>query len=375
MIGDTYERYKRQIILRDWGLVAQEKLMKARILIIGAGGLGCPAIQYLAAAGVGRIGIIDYDVVELSNLHRQTLFNTEEIGLSKAECAAKKIRALNPGILVKTYTCRLIAANALQIFSDYDLVIDGSDNFATRYLVNDACTLLQLPLIYGAVYAYEGQLSVFNYAQDSLQPLVNYRDLFPVPPHPADAPSCVESGVLGVLPGIIGTMQAAEAIKVITGIGQVLSPILLTYNLLTNNFYEIHISSHPNRNIYCPLNKGDFIAFDYEWFCQSKHVGLEISPDKLRNLLNRGNVTVIDIREENETPTPIDLATLQIPESSFQAELLPDRNNDILVIICQTGKRSLKLCRLLKNKLTVREIYSLSGGVLGWNKSHLTANT
>jgi adenylyltransferase/sulfurtransferase len=372
MAGDLFERYNRQTILQGWGFPAQECLQKARVLVLGAGGLGCPALQYLAAAGVGHIGIIDFDVIELSNLQRQTLYTTAEIGMKKADCAAERIIAINPEITVTSIPVRLTASNAIKLIRGYDVVLDGTDNFATRYMINDACVLLGIPLIYGAVYGYEGQVSVFNYAQDATSPVVNYRDLFPVPPDPEYVPSCNEAGVIGVLPGIIGTMQAAEALKVITGVGQVLSDSLLSYNLLTQTSYVISITPHPDRQMNCPVDVTAFERFNYDWFCHSADLSCEITADTLESLLVANDVVVIDIREAGEEPVATYLQTLKLPGSRFTPEALIDLKEKDIVIVCQTGKRSLKLCRVLRTKFPEWSIFSLSGGVLNWNLHQLS---
>jgi adenylyltransferase/sulfurtransferase len=232
-----YERYHRQIILPEFGEIGQQKLLKAKVLVIGAGGLGCPALQYLTAAGIGTIGIVDDDVVSLNNLHRQVLYSVNDIGLSKAERAAHILEQLNPDINIIAYNERLENQNAITLFHDFDIVVDGTDNFSTRYMINDACVLLNKPLVYGAISLFEGQVSVFrNQNADD----VNYRDIFPDPPKEGEVLNCAEAGVLGVLPGIIGTMMANETIKLLTGIGDSLINQLLTYNALNNQVYQLN---------------------------------------------------------------------------------------------------------------------------------------
>jgi adenylyltransferase/sulfurtransferase len=227
-------RYNRHLILDQIGREGQLKLKNAKILVVGAGGLGCPALQYLTAAGVGTLGIVDFDEVDLSNLHRQILFNHQDVGRNKASCAAEKLHLLNPEIELIPYPVKLEASNAKEIIANYDIVLDGSDNFATRYLVNDCCTALNKPMVYGAIYKFEGQVSVFNYNNGP-----TYRCLFPE--NDATAPNCSEVGVLGVLPGVIGLYQATEAIKIILDIGQVLSGRLLQMNLLTHETTQLSI--------------------------------------------------------------------------------------------------------------------------------------
>jgi len=244
----SYERYHHQMILKDFGEAGQQKLLQAKVLVIGAGGLGCPALQYLTAAGIGTIGIVDDDVVTLSNLHRQILYSTSDIGFLKAEKAAEKLRQLNPEISIIVYSERLTTQNALSIMKAYDVIIDGTDNFSTRYMINDACVLLQKPLVYGAVSQYEGQVAIFNYKKENLYEGVNYRDLFPYPPKDTEVLNCAEAGVLGILPGIIGTMQANETIKLITGIGKPLINRMLTFNALNNQtkHCQFHIAALRN---------------------------------------------------------------------------------------------------------------------------------
>ena len=216
----SYERYQRQILLKEFGIDAQQKLLQAKVLVIGAGGLGCPALQYLVAAGIGTIGIVDDDIVSLNNLHRQVLYTVNDIGLSKAEVAAEKLKALNDEINIISYNERLTNKNALALLMNMILLVDGTDNFSSRYMINDACVLLNKPLVYGAISKFEGQVAVFNIKDEIQIRAINYRDLFPTPPKDDEVLNCAEAGVLGVLPGIIGTMQANETIKLITGIGK-----------------------------------------------------------------------------------------------------------------------------------------------------------
>lgn len=237
----NFERYQRQMLIPELGFAGQQRLLDARVLVVGAGGLGCPILQYLAAAGVGTIGIIDDDVVAMSNLHRQILYTVADIGRPKALVAAERLREMNPDITIHPFTDRLEVENALALFPQYDWVVDGSDNFPTRYIVNDICVRVNKPLIYGAVSQFEGQVAVFNYP-DAKGRSVNYRDIFPNPPAPGEVRSCAEAGVIGVLPGIIGTLQANEVIKLITGIGSPLINQVLIYSALTNKQHIIMIN-------------------------------------------------------------------------------------------------------------------------------------
>ncbi|NES95392.1 MAG: molybdopterin-synthase adenylyltransferase MoeB, partial [Desertifilum sp. SIO1I2] len=239
---EDYERYSRHLILPEIGLDGQKRLKAASVLCIGTGGLGSPLLLYLAAAGIGRIGIVDFDVVDYSNLQRQVIHGTSWVGKPKIESAKNRILEINPDCQVDLYETRLSSENALQIVEPYDIVIDGTDNFPTRYLVNDACVLLNKPNVYGSIFRFEGQATVFNY-QDG----PNYRDLYPEPPPPGMVPSCAEGGVLGILPGIIGVIQATEAVKIITGAGTTLSGRLLLYNALEMKFRELKLRPNPER--------------------------------------------------------------------------------------------------------------------------------
>ena len=237
---NSLERYQRQITLKNFGEECQQRLSEAKVLVVGAGGLGCPALQYLAAAGVGTIGIADDDIVSLSDLHRQILYASADIGLSKVEVAAIRLNELNPDVKIVQHKMRLRKQDATEIIKQYEYILDGTDNFITRYVINDACVLLGKPLVCGAVSQYQGQLAVFN-VPDKNGRTSNYRSLFPVPPKTAEFPDCNEQGVLGVLPGIIGTMQAAEIIKLVTGIGTSLCNKMITYDALTNEIFVVRL--------------------------------------------------------------------------------------------------------------------------------------
>lgn len=371
MNAHTYERYQRQILLKEFGETAQQKLQEAAVLVIGAGGLGCPALQYLTAAGVGTIGIVDFDSVELSNLHRQILFTVNDIGKPKAEVAAQKLQLVNPGIKIDVYPEKLGNKNAWDIISPYQLVIDGSDNFVTRYLVNDACVLLNKPLIYGAVLKFEGQVAVFNYLNKSCSISVNYRNLFPHPPLPENVPSCNEAGVIGVLPGIIGTMQAAEAIKIITGIGEPLCNKLLCFNMLNNRFYEMMITPDANETTAMPANQSAFEKFDYEWHCGLRMAVEEISVDDFDRIRENKTITVIDVREIGELPFVDEFPFIQMPLSSLPQNIEGKSLGNSIVVFCQSGKRSIKAVKMLQENLGKVQVYSLKGGIEAWKKQHL----
>ncbi len=296
-----YERYERQILLKEFGVAAQEKLLHTKVLVVGAGGLGCPVLQYLVASGVGTIGIVDDDVVSLNNLHRQVLYNINDIGLSKAEIAAEKLKTLNDEINIHTYNKRLINKNAFEIINEFDVVVDGTDNFSSRYMINDACVLLNKPLIYGAILKFEGQVAVFNIKDKVNTRAINYRDLFPVPPKDDEVLNCADAGVIGVLPGIIGTMMANETIKLITGIGKPLINTILTYNALDNSVYQFNLSLNEEAQHLIPKNENEFLKTNYEWLCSSEtNKNFEIDVDQFDDLLNDINTTIIDVREKDE---------------------------------------------------------------------------
>lgn len=257
-----HKRYSRHLLLSGFGSKGQQALRAAKVLVIGAGGLGCPVLQYLTAAGIGRIGIVDFDVVDVSNLHRQILYTNNDIGKSKVYAASERLKKMNPDVQIDVFECKLEQSNALSLIAPYDVVVDGSDNFTTRYLVNDACVVLNKILVYGAVLRYEGQVGVFNYP-DKAGKKTNYRDLFPDATVHGNGFACSDVGVLGVLPGIIGNLQAAEVIKIVTGIGNVMCNQILFYNLLQQSFYTISLSPMHHENNF-PKDENSFLNFDYE---------------------------------------------------------------------------------------------------------------
>lgn len=361
-------RYQRQILLDKFDEKTQIKLLSSKILVCGAGGLGSPALLYLAAAGVGTIGIVDFDIVDLSNLQRQIIYNNNDIGKPKAKTAVKKLKELNPEIYVIEHAEALTNQNALDIISQYDLVLDGTDNFETRYLINDACVLLDKPLIYGAVLKFEGQVGVFNFKSKETEYTTNYRDLFPTPPDPKFTTSCNEAGVLGVLPGVIGTMQATEAIKLISGIGVPMANQILTYNALENSFYKLKIKPNQYSNNNMPLSKEQFLKFDYNWFCNSTKSNDEIDIYDLKNLIKSEKLTIIDIREEGEKPDTNDFEYLKMPMSRIYEYLIDFKTTNKIILFCQTGKRSLYLTEILKEEMPENTIYSLKGGIVDWVK-------
>jgi sulfur-carrier protein adenylyltransferase/sulfurtransferase len=372
-----FQRYNRHIIMPEVGVEGQRRLKAGRVLCIGAGGLGSPAALYLAAAGVGHIGIVDFDVVDMSNLQRQVLHGTSDVGRSKLESARARLLGVNPGIDVQTYEERLTSANALRLFEPYEVILDGTDNFPTRYLVNDACVLLGKPNAYGSIFRFEGQASVFATAGGPC-----YRCLYPEPPPPGLVPSCAEGGVLGVLPGIIGTIQATEAIKLLLGIGEPLIGRFLIYDALRMRFRELKLRRDPD----CPVC-GDRptvrALIDYEQFCgvspeapgeaarsddgKRESAGMEeMTVEELKARLDRGDdVVVLDVREPHEVQIcRIEGATLiPLGELPRRVEEL-DRDRD-LVVQCRSGVRSATAVGFLRRQGFERAV-NLKGGILEW---------
>jgi sulfur-carrier protein adenylyltransferase/sulfurtransferase len=364
--SESMERYHRQVILKEVGEEGQQKLLAAKVLVIGAGGLGCPVLQYLTAVGVGTIGIIDDDVVSLTNLHRQVLYDMADIGQPKAERAAMKLQLMNPDVNIHQYTLRLTNKNALDILDGYDIIVDALDNFSTRYLVNDACVLLNKPLVYGAVSKFEGQVAVFNHTEVPGARGVNYRDLFPVPPGEGEVANCAEAGVLGILPGIIGSLQAGEVIKLITNIGQPLVNRLQTFNLLVNEWFTWEISPSAKAEALMPKDKAAYINTDYEWACSTDGFE-EINATDFNRLLPEREITVIDVREKGEQPQVGEFVHVNIPLSQLE-ERLAAVTGQTIIAFCQTGKRSKLAARLLANRFPLKKIYSLQGGIVGWKQ-------
>ena len=349
---DNRQRYARHLVLPSVGEEGQIKLLKSSVLVVGAGGLGSPAMLYLAAAGVGRIGIIDDDFVEESNLQRQIIHSTSSIGDAKAESAAERLRLLNPGIVVTLIVNRLTESNALSVIKDYDIVIDGTDNFASRYLIGDVCEILGKTWIFGSIHRFEGQVSTFNF-QDG----PNYRDLFPSAPPPELAPNCSEAGVLGVLPGIIGTIQATEAIKVILGIGEVMSGKLLTIDSLKMITRVLSFDTNPERS------RGSGIGKEGESM-------KSISPMEFVKLKSEGwNPFLLDVRSESEESIiSLEGTDLRITHTSIPGrfEEIP-RGRDV-VVYCRTGGRSGAVVRFLaQSGYDSERIMNLEGGVHLWS--------
>lgn len=357
------ERYSRHLIIPEFNIEGQRKLKKAKVLIVGTGGLGAPLLQYLAAAGVGTLGLVDFDVVEDSNLQRQVLFTVNDIGRSKTDAAQEKIKALNPHIEVKVHNTRLTSKNALDIIKEYDVVADGTDNFPTRYLVNDACVILRKPNVYASIFRFDGQVSVFNHTDLNGNTGPNYRDLFPSPPPPGLVPSCAEGGVLGVLPGIMGSLQASEVIKLITGIGTPLSGRLFLFDALSFKTTTLKISKNKNA---LPITE----LIDYESFCgiatkeESQSVP-EITVEELKTLRdNQEDFQLIDVREAYE----YEIANLEgklIPLKELEGKISDIRSDKKVVVHCRSGARSAEAVQQLQT-YGFENVYNLKGGILAW---------
>jgi len=363
-----YARYNRHIIIPEFGLEGQKKLKAAKVLVIGSGGLGSPVLLYLAAAGIGTLGIVDFDVVDDSNLQRQVLFGVDEIGKPKVEAAKQRLQSLNPHINIITYNTQLTSQNALDIIKDYNVVADGTDNFPTRYLVNDACLLLDKPNVYASIFQFEGQVSVFNYVNTKGERGPNYRDLYPTPPPPGLVPNCAEGGVLGVLPGIIGSLQANEVIKIVTGIGDTLSGRFFVFDALTFETRTFNITRNENN----PVNgKNPTITklIDYEQFCGMKAVEKPIKEITVEEFdewkANSEKIQVIDVREPSEY-AEVNIGATLIPLGTISEN--PDKidRNKKVIVHCKLGGRSAKAIRELEEKFGFTNLYNLKGGITAY---------
>ncbi|WP_414518354.1 molybdopterin-synthase adenylyltransferase MoeB [Nostoc sp. PCC 9305] len=368
---DDYERYSRHLILPEVGLEGQKRLKAASVMCIGTGGLGSPLLLYLAAAGVGRIGIVDFDIVDTSNLQRQVIHGTSWVGKPKIESAKNRIHEINPYCQVDLYETRLTSENALDLIKPYDIVVDGTDNFPTRYLVNDACVLLNKPNVYGSILRFEGQASVFNYEGGP-----NYRDLFPEPPPPGMVPSCAEGGVLGILPGIIGLIQATETVKIILGQGNTLSGRLLLYNALDMKFRELKLRPNPIRPVIEKL-------IDYEEFCgipqakaeeaKQQLESQEMTVKDLKELLDSGakDFVLLDVRNPHEydiakIPGSVLVPLPDIENGNGVAKVKEILNGHRLIAHCKMGGRSAKALAILKEAGIVGT--NVKGGITAWSR-------
>jgi molybdopterin/thiamine biosynthesis adenylyltransferase/rhodanese-related sulfurtransferase/molybdopterin converting factor small subunit len=361
-------RYSRHLIMPEVGMDGQLKLKQARVLLVGSGGLGAPLALYLAAAGVGRLGLVDFDAVDFTNLQRQVLFGTADVGRPKLEAARQRLADLNPNIQVDTYEARLTSENALEILRDYDIIVDGTDNFPTRYLVNDASVLLGKPNVYGSIFRFEGQATVFGYPGGPC-----YRCLYPEPPPPGLVPSCAEGGVLGVLPGIIGSLQAMETLKLILGKGEPLVGRLVLFDALQMRFRELRLRRNPE----CPVC-GDHRTLtkliDYEQFCGVRGEEApaaavqvpEMAPRDLRARLERGeNIFILDVREPHEYQI-CNLGGYLVPLGDLPRRVHELDSSRTIVAHCRSGKRSAEAVEFLRKSGFAR-VWNLKGGILAWS--------
>jgi sulfur-carrier protein adenylyltransferase/sulfurtransferase len=364
---DEIRRYSRHLIIPDVAMDGQKRLKNAKVLCVGAGGLGSPALMYLAAAGVGTLGIIDFDVVDESNLQRQVIHGQSDIGRSKAQSARDSVLEINPLVQVNLHEERLDSSNAMRIFADYDLIVDGTDNFATRYLVNDACVLLGKPYVWGSIYRFDGQASVFWSEHGPC-----YRCLYPEPPPPGMVPSCAEGGVLGVLCGSVGSIQVTEAIKVLTGIGDPLVGRLMIYDALEMSYRSVKVRKDPE----CPLcGKNPTITelIDYEAFCgtvsdeaQEAAAGSTITAGELKALMDNGDdFLLVDVREPAEWEIVRIPGAVLIPKGDLPGKLAELPQNKPVITYCKTGVRSAEALALLKNA-GFGDAKHVQGGVTAW---------
>jgi len=362
--NEEIARYSRHLIMPEVALDGQKQLKQARVLTIGAGGLGSPLAMYLAAAGIGTIGIVDFDVVDESNLQRQIIHGTSDLGRPKLESARERIEDINPNVKVETFGEPLSSENALEIFEDFDVIVDGTDNFPTRYLVNDASVLTGKPNVYGSIFRFEGQASVF-YAEEG----PCYRCLYPEPPPPGLVPSCAEGGVLGILPGAVGTIQATETVKLILGIGEPLIGRLLLYDALSMRFREMKLRKDPGCPV-CGENPTVTELIDYQEFCgipQASAQAEEVPEITVRELKERlGEVSVLDVREPHEYEVA-NIGVRLIPLGELPERLVELDKDEPLAVHCKTGGRSARAVKLLK-EAGFQNVYNVRGGITAWSE-------
>jgi adenylyltransferase/sulfurtransferase len=361
---EQLKRYSRQLLLPEVGTAGQRKLLGAKVLLVGAGGLGSPVALYLAAAGVGKLGLADFDQVDESNLQRQILYTTSDVGTSKVEAAERRLRALNPEVSIVRHEGRLTSASAFEVLSGYDVIVDGTDNFPTRYLVNDAAVLLRKPVVYGSIYRFEGQVTVFDARSGPC-----YRCLYPEPPPPGLVPSCAEGGVLGVLPGIIGSLQAMETLKLLLGQGDTLLGRLVLFDGLALSFRELKVRKNPQCPI-CGEHPTQTTLIDYEAFCglgeSAIPQGPEISAPELKEQLDKGApVVLVDVREPGEFEITHLPGSKLIPRAALPDRLGELSTADDLVLVCKVGARSAQAAEFLRS-MGFAKARNLHGGIDAW---------
>ncbi|WP_372634144.1 molybdopterin-synthase adenylyltransferase MoeB [Fodinibius sp.] len=369
--------YSRHLSIPEFGMEGQKKLKAAKVLAVGTGGLGAPMLQYLAAAGVGTIGIVDFDRVEASNLHRQVLFGASDVGRPKVEVARQRLQEINPHIDIEIHNVRLTSENALEIIEKYDVIADGTDNFPTRYLINDACVMLDKPNVHGSIFQFEGQLSVFNYVDEEGNRGPNYRDLYPEPPPPGLVPSCAEAGVLGVLPGIIGCLQASEVIKIITGIGSPLAGQLFLFDALDFSTRKVTVTKNEDNPLTGPEPEITELI-DYEAFCglPSSSNGQEerepevpeVTVQEYKSWLDSNEeVQLVDVREPHEVEIA-EIGGELIPLKTVIDNADKISRDKKVVVHCRSGQRSADAIKQLQEKYGFDNLYNLKGGILAWSK-------
>lgn len=371
LTANELERYRRHLVIPEVGKTGQLKLKAASVLILGAGGLGSPISMYLAAAGVGRLGIVDFDELSYSNLQRQVLYSTNDVGHLKTELAKQRLNEINPNIEITLYNERLTKDNAFDILKDYDIIADGTDNFATRYLVNDACVMLGKPFVYGSILRFDGQVSFFDPKTGPC-----YRCLYPEPPLAGDSPNCADGGVLGVLPGIVGSMQANEVIKFIIGKGELLNGRLLLIDALYMKFREVKFAKDPA----CPVCGSDPLItelIDYELFCNNtnkkesmtEHNEWEITVEEYKQRIDKGDkVFLLDIREPHERDIS-NIGGVLVPMSELPERMneLPEDKDTEIIVYCRTGNRSHHVTLYLKDNVGYSNVKNLLGGIHAWH--------
>lgn len=365
LTGQEQNRYIRQMQLPEIGGAGQQKLKRASVLVVGAGGLGGPALSYLTGAGIGTIGVIDDDVVSLSNLHRQVLFSEDDLGRNKALAAVEHLKKQNSSIVFRSYPERLLPKNAEPVLREYDIVLDCSDNFSTRYLLNDACIILKKPLVFAAIDKFQGQVSVFNCGSNGETP-VTYRCLFPEPPAPGAISNCETAGVLGMLPGVLGCLQAAETVKLICGFGELLAGKVLVFDLLTMQSQVLEVP--PRRESYSavPASFEELMNRDYGFDGLSPERN-SISVEELMELHTSGDsLQLIDIRQPGEWPEAEGLETISIPLPLLEKSVSRIASEGKVVLFCSRGDRSSKACEILSSKYNLKNIFTLQGGIEAW---------
>ena len=383
-------RYSRHLLLPEFGEEGQERLKQAKVLVVGAGGLGSPSLLYLAASGVGTIGIVDFDVVETNNLHRQVLYNAGDVGQMKVEAAVRNLERLNPAVSIVSHPVSLTSENAIEIISQYDFVLDGTDNFATRYLVNDACVLTHTPNVYASIYRYDGQVSVFCTENGPC-----YRCVFPEPPPPGSVPSCAEGGVLGVLPGLLGTLQATEAVKWLAGLGESLVGRLLLVDALDMTFKTLKIQADPEC-VVCGERPTLDKLIDYDLFCgglpaqgvqsevtETAHINHPLQPDPMFFGPSIPSISVVELQDKKSSNEDFLLLDVRQPEELTIADIggtlipmdeLPTRLDEVkafkdrdIIVMCRTGARSAMVVQWLQNQ-GLERVFNLDGGIAAWSR-------